>query len=421
MQVLLKQVRIIDPSSSHHGQVKDILIKNGIIEAIRNSISSKAKTIDVGGACISPGWLDVGTFVGDPGFEHIETITSVSSAAAKGGYTGLAVLPNTYPAIQSKSEVEYLIRRGEHLSTDIYPLGSLTTGCKGEELAELIDMKHAGAIGFTDGKNSVQNPGMLLRGLEYVKSFDGILINHPSTRGLVTDGLIDEGPISVSLGLSGIPELAEVMMVKRDLDLLKYSESRLHLLNISCRESVELIVRAREDGYAVTCSIPVQNLLETVESTSSFDPNYKVLPPLRSEENRKFLLKAVKDGQIDFITSNHRPVNIEGKKLEFAYADFGISSLETSFNILLKAWGKPKKLDHLVNVLAIAPRKALSLEIPTIQRNQPANLTIFHPEETSAHSTSEFKSRSKNNPYLDRELPGKVIGVINKGMTIINS
>ncbi|NND08543.1 MAG: dihydroorotase [Saprospiraceae bacterium] len=419
MQLLLKQVRIVDPTSTHHNQVKDVFINRGKIEAIRNQISGKSHVFQVAGACISPGWIDVGTFVGDPGFEEIETLTSASKAASNGGYTALAVLPNTNPSIQSKAEVEYVVHRAAPLITNIYPLGALTLGCKGKEMAELVDMHHAGAIAFTDGKHSVQDAGVLLRSLEYVKIFDGLVINQPATRGLSADGIIHEGAVSVSLGLRGLPDLSEVLMIKRDIDLLRYSDSALHIMNVSSEGGLSLIADAKKEGLQLTCSVAVQNLLETVDRTAGFDANFKVIPPLRSENDRKALLSALRDGTIDFVNSNHRPVNIEGKKLEFAYADFGISALETAFGMLLKASRKTKKLDGLVNALSINARKALGIPIPSIIRGGNAELTLFHPELNTRFETSTFASKSKNNPYLQQELPGHVLGVINKYQSLL--
>lgn len=419
MQLLLKQVRIIDPTSTYHNQVKDVLINKGKIEAIRNQISSKSQVFKVPGTCISPGWMDVGSFIGDPGHEEIETLDTASQAASKGGFTSLAMLPNTQPSIQSKAEVEYVIHRAAPLITNIYPLGALTVGCKGQDMAELVDMHYAGAVAFTDGKKSIQDAGVLLRSLEYVKIFNGLVINQPATRGLTPGGIIHEGPVSVSLGLRGLPDLSEVLMIKRDIDLLRYSESTLHIMNVSSEGGLSLIADAKDEGLQLTCSVAVQNLLETVERVAGFDANYKVIPPLRSEKDREALLAALSNGTIDFVNSNHRPVNIEGKKLEFAYADFGISALETAFSMLLKACGRPKKLDRLVEALSIKPRKALGLPIPSISRGGVAELTLFHPDQSTTYEVKDFASKSKNNPYLGMEMPGRVLGVINKDQSAL--
>jgi dihydroorotase len=415
MQLLLKQVKIIDPTSSNHQQIKDIFIRNGVIEAIRNSISKDVKTIKVEGACVSPGWFDVGALVGEPGYEQVETLETLSNTASRGGFTTVAVLPNTQPVLHSKSEINFIHKHGAALITAILPLGAVTRDCAGNDLAEILDMHHTGALAFTDGKNSIQSAGVLLRSLEYVKAFNGIIINHPHQSGVSPEGLIHEGQVSVMLGLRGLPDLMEVLMVKRDIDLLRYSGSRLHILNISSMESLPIIAAAKDEGLDVTCSVPAFNLEAPVERVGDFDANYKVLPPLRSEKNRQALIEGVRDGIIDFITSNHRPVDVEEKMLEFAYADFGISSLETTYGSISKAFGRNRSLIQIVEALAINNRKVFNLEIPTIERGRVAELTIFHPGLSTRHDRLHFASRSKNNPYLDQELPGKILGVINRG------
>ncbi len=415
MQILLKQVKIIDPTSSHHNQVKDIFIKNGKIVAIRNTISKDVNTVAVDGAHVSPGWMDVGAFVGDPGMEYIESLESISDAASAGGYTALVVLPNTNPAIDSKSQVEYIIKNSRSLITSIMPLGAITRDCAGQELAEHIDMHHAGAVAFTDGKNPVQNPGIMRRALDYVKSFSGLVINHPYQEGISPEGLIDEGPTSVMLGLQGIPAVSEVIMVKRDLELLKYTGSRLHVLNVSTSESLSEIAAAKAAGQRVTCSVPAINLAATSSEIGHFDVNYKVLPPLRSDETRQTLIAAVRDGTIDFITSNHRPVNVENKDLEFAYSDFGISALQSNYSCLTKALGRHRSQTIVVEQLSINSRKILGIPVPTIERNREADMTIFHPGLNTEYTLRNFYSLSKNNPFLETELPGHVIGIVNKG------
>ncbi|NND34566.1 MAG: dihydroorotase [Saprospiraceae bacterium] len=414
MQLLLKQVKIVDPTSSYHQQVKDILIKNGKIEAIRNSISNNVKTYKLAGACVSPGWMDVGALVGDPGYEHIETLGTLSQAAARGGFTTVAVLPNTQPALHSKSEIDYIHRNSQALITSILPMGSLTMSCDGQHMSEMIDLHRAGAIAFTDGKRSVQDAGVLLRALEYVRSFDGIIVNQPQLRGVSPDGLMHEGEVSVSLGLPGLPDLMEVLMVKRDIDLTRYSGSRLHLLNISSAESLPVIAAAKAEGLSISCSVPALNLVATDEQLTGFDPNYKVMPPLRSEQTRQRLIEAVRSGLIDFIVSNHRPVDIEAKMVEFAYADFGISSLETTYGTVCRALGPNRSQSQIVQRLAINNRRIFNLQVPTIERGRDAEMTLFDPDSSTLYDKKDFASRSKNNPYLGKELPGKVLGVINK-------
>ncbi len=413
MQVLLKQVKIVDSSSSHNGQIKDVLITDGHIEAIRNRISHRGKRIQVEGAHLSPGWTDIGAFVGDPGLEHIETLESLAAAGARGGYTTVAVLPNTHPPLHSKSEIEYIRTKSGSQPTAILPIGSVTKNCDGQEIAEMLDMHHAGAVAFSDGERPVQRAGVLLKGLEYLRAFDGTILNRPATEGLLSQGLIHEGRVSVSLGLRGLPSLSEVMMVKRDIDLLRYSQSRLHLLNVSCAESVALVKAAKAEGLNLTCSVPALNLVHTEDDLSDFNVNYKVLPPLRTESDRQALLAGVKSGIIDCVTSNHRPVHVEGKSLEFAYAEFGISSIEVSFSLIYKALGKPRNLAKLVAIMAQHPKKVLGLPFHSLERGNAADLTLFQPKSETIVRRQNMASKSKNSPFIGMNLPGRVLGVIN--------
>jgi dihydroorotase len=283
-------------------------------------------------------------------------------------------------------------------------------------MAEIIDMHHAGALAFTDGKKPIQNAGVLLRSLEYVKAFGGLIVNHPHQSGVSPDGLIHEGTVSVSLGLRGLPDVMEVLMLKRDIDLLRYSASRLHVLNISSKDCLPIIAEAKAEGLDLTCSVPALNLEAPVDRVEDFNANYKVLPPLRSDKNRLALIEAVKDGTIDFITANHRPVDVEAKKLEFAYSFFGISSLETTYGSISKAFGRNRSLTPIVQALAINNRRIFGLDIPSIERGNTAEITIFHPGLNTNYKRTQFVSKSKNNPYLDQELPGKILGIVNNGM-----
>ncbi len=420
MQLLLKQVKIIDPTSVHHGQTKDVLIRNGVIHAIRNTISEEVRTLKWKGACISPGWVDIGAFVGDPGLEHIETLESLCQAALLGGFTRVAVLPNTEPSLQSKSEIEYIVRRSEKEVIDVLPIGAMTSRCKGEDLAEMIDMHHAGAIAFSDGIRPTQNPGLLLRALEYVSQFGGMIMNHPYAKGLKPNGLVHEGEVSVSLGLQGIPSIAETMMVKRDIEILRYSGSRLHIHNISCKESLNLIRQAKEEGLNITTSVASLNLAYTSSKVQDFDVNFKVLPPLRTEEDRQALVEGVIDSTIDAITSNHRPVDLERKSLEFAYAEFGISNLQTSFQAALLGLGQ-RGIEGTVRGMSTGPRSILGLPASTIEKNNEAEITIFHPEMEHTIRHGQFASKSKNNPFLNQNLTGTVLGVVKgKHVSVFN-
>jgi len=415
MQLLLRQVKIIDPTSPHHYSIKDILIKDDRIEAIRNRIGGKYRTIELEDLCVSPGWLDLGAFAGEPGLEHIEDFESLSKAAIRGGFTAVAILPNTQPVIHSQSEVGFVRTKSNLSPIDLIPLGSITRDAAGQELAEMLDMYQAGATAFTDGFNSVQSVGVMQRALDYCKAIPGLVINRPHQVDLSPEGSIHEGPTSVSLGLQGISKLAEVLMVKRDIDLLRYTNSRLLISLVSCAESVALIRAAKQEGLNVSASVAAMNLVETEAALEGFDVNFKVEPPLRLESDREALIEGVLDGTIDVVCSNHRPVEVEHKKLEFPYADFGATGLATAFHLLLSAIGKRRKLDYLAQCLSSNPRSLLGLPPLQIQKDERANLTLFT---TSGHTyldPLDRGSKSANTPYFDKDLPGRVIGVVTKG------
>lgn len=414
MDLLIKKASIFDPASAHHQQKADILIEAGKIVDIQTDITSAGtETIEADNLHVSPGWLDIGVHIGDPGYEHVEDIESVSAAANAGGYTGIACYPNTSPTVQSKSEVLYLKNNSQHLAVDFYPIGAISKGCKGEEITEMYDMTAAGAVAFSDGEKSIQNSGLMMRALQYAKGFEGTIINHAHDKTIGGGGQLHEGMTSTQMGVKGIPALAEELMVQRDIYLAEYTESKLHIANISTRRSVELIRAAKKNGLKITSSVAALNLVYDDQTMSSFDTNFKVLPPLRSQDDMDALWQGLQDGTIDTITSNHQPVEEEHKKLEFSYASFGAIGLQTAFALVHTHLEKRLTLHQLIDKLAIQPRKILNLPIPSIQIGQIANLTLFNPSETWTFSKKDIRSKSKNSPLLGKKLQGKVIGVVN--------
>ena len=415
--LLIKNATILDPGSKLNGKKRDILIKEGSIQSIKANIDqAKAEVWNVSGACVSIGWLDIATQVGDPGFEHREDLVSATEAAAKGGYTAIACLPNTSPAIHSKSEVNYIIKNTSNEIVDFLPIGAVSRNCEGKDITEIYDMYHAGAVAFSDGQHTIQHSGVMMRALQYVKAFDGLVMNHPSDKTIASEGQLHEGMVSTSLGMKGIPAISEELMVQRDLYLAEYTNSRLHLLNISSARSIELIKHAQSKGQSVTASVPALNLVFDDEMLMSFDVNYKVLPPLRSQSDIKALRKALKNGIIDIITSNHVPLDKESKELEFPYSDFGVIGLETTFALLnTHLVNAVYTLDDLITTLAYNPRKILRKEIPQIEEGAKANLTVFDPNAVWTFEDSDIKSKSKNTPFIGTEFKGKVLGVLNNG------
>ncbi len=414
MRVLIKKGTVLDPNSPHNGKQVDLLIEDGVIQKIQTTIEApKAEVLDATNCHISIGWLDIGTHIGDPGYEQREDMQSLAAAAAAGGYTAIASLPNTSPMVHSKSEVLYLKNNATTELVDILPIGAISKDCAGKDLAELYDMQQVGAVAFSDGEHSVLHSGLLLRALDYSKAFDGLIINHPHDPSLIPGGQMHEGSVSTSMGLRGIPSISEVMMLERDIQLLDYSQSKLHVLNISTAKAVELVRQAKARGLNITASVPAMNLTYTDEALQGFDVNYKVLPPLRDEHERAALEAGLQDGTIDCITSNHRPLEPEAKHLEFPNADFGVISLETTFALLHTK--QILSLAQLVEKLAQHPRKVLNLEMPNIQAGNLANLTIFNTHLQWTYTADTIQSRSKNTPFIGKDFKGKVIAVLNKG------
>ncbi len=411
--MLIKNVVVIDKNSPHNGKKRDVMIEKGIIQQIASRIKeTKGKVIDFKNVHLSVGWLDIGVQSGEPGYEHRENFQTLTAAAAAGGYTGIAVLPNTHPPIQTKTDVLFVKQQSNLV--DVYPIGVVSKNCEGKDLAELYDMQQAGCVAFSDGHHAIQSSGLMKRGLEYVKSFNGLLINHPHDEELAKGGQVNEGKVSTELGMKGIPNLAEESMLKRDLDLLAYTQSKLHVHNISTEGSVKLIREAKKQGLKVTASVPVFNLIYNQEAVATFNTNFKVFPPLRQPSDIKALLKGLKDGTIDCITTNHTPLEDELKKLEFLYADFGTIGLATTFALLSTHLSKFYTLPTLIEKLTSLPRKVLGLPMPSIQEGMDANLTLFSNQQEWTFEKKHIYSTSKNTPLLGETFRGKVLGVFNK-------
>lgn len=420
--LLIKGATILAPGSALHEKKRDILIRKGKIESIRAKIDEpKVKTVDAKGAFVSPGWIDIGVQVGDPGFEHREDLRSVSRAAAAGGFTAIATQPNTHPAVQSKSEVAYIKRQGEGGVVDIYPLGAVSENCAGKDITEIYDMQRAGAIAFTDGYKAIQDGGLMMRALQYVKAIDGIIVNPVLEESIAGKGQIHEGQMSTSLGMRGIPRLAEELMLQRDIYLLEYTESRLHTANISAAGSVRLIQEAKKRGAQITASVAAMNLALTDEVLATFDTNYKVLPPLREQEDIKALIKGLKNGTIDFIASNHVPWEGECKNLEFPYAKFGAIGLESFFPLVNTHLKDHFTVAELVQLLAYRPRAIFGLPVPEVKEGEAANLTIFNTDEEWTFTKENIFSKSVNTPFINHPFTGRVLGVVNNGTHFLHA
>lgn len=418
---LITSAKLILPNHKFNGQHVDILIKEGLIADIGNKITRKDKNIqiiDAADAVVSAGFFDLNANIGEPGYETKEDVRSGTAAAAAGGFTGISVHPNTNPAIQSRSEVSLLVNAAKGNLVDVYPIGAISKRREGNELAELYDMKINGAIAFSDGNRSVQQAGLMGRALLYSKGFDGLIISFAQDESIAGGNQMNEGIVSTYLGMKGIPNLAESLMISRDLYLAEYNEAPIHFTTISTAESVDLIKKAKAKGLKVTCDVAAHNLVYTDEEVAGFDSNYKVSPPLRTKNDVKALFKGLKDGVIDAVVSQHTPQEVEFKNVEFHIAKNGITGLQTTLPLLIKAGLSD---EQIVDKLVVGSRQVVDVKVPTFDIGEQANLVLFDRKETWTFDEKSNKSKGRNNPLFGTELVGKVKLVANNNQLYINN
>ncbi|WPV65621.1 dihydroorotase [Chitinophaga sp. LS1] len=412
MHILLKNVQITAPGAPNHGQQQDILIENGIISQIGNNISApNARIVEGKNLSVSPGWTDVFAHFSDPGQEYKEDLQSGAAAAAKGGYTTVLIVPNTQPALHTKPQIEYVISRTRHTGVQVLPIGAVTKNIEGTSLAEMYEMREAGAVAFSDGLKPIQSPGIMLKALQYVKAVDGTIIQLPDDLSISAHGLMNEGIYSTQLGMPGKPAIAEELIIQRDLELAAYTDSKIHFTGVSTAKSIQLISEAKKKGIKVTCSVTPYHLSLTDNQLESYDSNLKVNPPLRGKDDVIALQQAVKDGLIDCFATHHLPQDWDAKVLEFEYAKNGMIGLESAFGVL-RQYLPEVPLEKLIDMLAIQPRKIFNLPAHSLAVGAVANLTIFDPEEEWTLTPAHLASRSKNSAYLGARLKGSVKGII---------
>lgn len=414
MQVLIQQAKITDTRSGFHNQIVDILIEDGIIKDIAPSINTKADTVvKADGLCVSTGWTDILADYREPGFEHKETIASGLRAAASGGYTHVLTAPNTNPAVSTKSIVQSLVQKAAGNVVSLHPLGAITQDIEGKNLAEMLDMHAHGAVAFSDGWKPVQNAQVMLKALEYVKAFNGTLVQIPVDSALAAGGLMHEGPESVRLGMPGIPSLSETILLYRDIELLRYTGSRLHVTGISTAEGVEMIRNAKKEGLNITCSVTPYHLVLNDTALSGYSSMYKVMPPTRSEADRQALLAGIADGTIDCIASHHRPQEWDAKTKEYEYAADGMNIQEIAYNLVLQAVGAER-----VATLFTAARDIFGLGNTNIEKGAAADITLY--TASGSQQLDKMQSASANNPFIGTVLQGKVVGIINNKQIHLN-
>ncbi|MGP8214616.1 MAG: dihydroorotase [Bacteroidia bacterium] len=413
MNLLIQSAKITDPASPHNGKILDILIENGKITEIGKNIPAGGikKVISGDDLHVSPGWFDMQANFCDPGNEHKESIATGIKAAIKGGFTGVAVMPSTNPTVHSKSQVEYIIGQAKGQVVDIYPVGAISYKMEGKDLAEMYDMRMSGAVAFTDDIHPVMNAGLMHRALLYAKSFDGLIMSRCNDKTLSTGSDVNEGKSSVSIGMKGEPRIAEEIMVIRDLFLAQHCDARIHINSISVAGSISLVKSSRKQGVNVTVSVNGYNLCLDDSEILGFDSNYKLSPPLRGKEDIKALKKALAEGVIDVICSDHRPEDEESKKVEFDLATPGIIGIQTLYPIVNMY--SELTTEQIIEKIAINPRKILGLAVPVIKDGEIANLTLFSPNEEWVFEEKHIASISKNTPFSGKKLKGKVAGIVN--------
>lgn len=415
MHILIKGVTITDPNSTHNHSVKDIRIQNGIITEIAESLSAtqEEKILDYTGKYISTGWIDILANFNDPGKEYKEDISSGSEAAMYGGFTTVCLMPNTTPALHSKSEIEYIKNKSRAALLNILPLGAVTKNCEGKELTEMYDMHTAGAIAFTDADMPLSDAGILLRALQYVKPIGASIINIPNDHKIAGHATVNEGKMSMQLGMYGIPSVLEEIMVMRDIKLAAYAGSKLHIACVSSAGSVELIRKAKQEGIAVSASVNAAQLYFDESVLHSYDTKFKVNPPLRTTDDMEALKKGLIDGTIDTICSYHQPHELDAKDVEFEYAAFGMETIEAAFSAAAFALSGHLSVEKLVKKFTVNPRANLNLPALKIDIGEKAELTIFDTQTEWIFLPEHIRSRSANNPFTGSPMKGRALAVIN--------
>ncbi len=406
MNLLIKSATISDPGSPFYQQVADVLIEKGHITKIGVQINSDTESFNAEGKHLSPGFFDLNCNIGELGLETKEDLQTGTQAAAAGGFTGVALMPNTQPPVHSKAEIEYLMNRAKNNLVDVYPLGTISYKREGKDLAEMYDMYQSGARAFTDGDRPVQDAGLMERALLYSQGFGALILSYPEDTAIAGKAKVNEGEVSTLLGMKGIPSLAEELMIARDLYLAEYTGSRIHFSTISTERSVELIREAKKNGLKVTCDVAVHHLLLTDEALLGFDSLYKVKPPLRTQKDVRALMAGLKDGTIDAIVSQHTPHEVEFKNVEFEVAEYGMISLQTAFSIALEAG---VQVEMIIQKMAVNPRKILNLDVPVIAEGKKANLVVFDENAEWTFDKSNNRSKSYNSPFIGKKLRGSIL------------
>ncbi len=416
--ILIRGGRVIDPSQQID-EVTNLAIKDGTITAVGAAAPSAAdEVIDAGGLIVAPGLIDMHVHLREPGHESSETIETGTAAAAAGGFTAVACMPNTDPPLDSDSAIEFVLRQAARTaSTRVYPVGALTKGRQGQDLAELGLMVRAGAVAFSDDGCGIADAGVCLRAMRYLSMFDRLFIQHCEERSLVGEGCMNAGPVATRLGLPGIPAVAEVVMVQRDITLAAEADVRYHVAHISTTRAVELVRQAKGSGRRVTAEVTPHHLLLTDEACSGYNADCKMNPPLRDKAAVAACIEGVRDGTIDCLVTDHAPHEREGKESEFQYAPFGIIGLETALALNIEALVTPRIIGwpRLIEAMSTRPAQLLGVTGGSLAVGQPADVTLIAPEAEWTIDAEQLRSKSRNTPFDGRRVRGKAVGTLVEG------
>ena len=418
MNILIKSATIIDSKSEFHNTTQDLLIEKGVISKIGKHLKNPKnyREIILENLHISQGWFDSSVCFGEPGFEERDTIANGLKTAAASGFTAVAMQANTNPVIDTNSDITFVNSKSANQPVTLLPIGALTANSKGEDLAELFDMRSAGAVAFYDYKKPITNPNLMKIALQYASNFEGLVYSFPQENKISGNGVMNENITSTTLGLKGNPALAEELQVARDLFLLEYTDGKLHIPTISTAKSVELIRAAKKKKLDISCSVAIHNLYFTDAVLTDFNTQYKVSPPLRTQEDVDALIEGVKDGTIDMVTSDHNPLDIERKKVEFDHADFGTIGLESAFGALQTIFTTKKTIDILTK-----GKSRFGIEQSPINIGNTLNISLFNPETKYDFSKKHIVSKSKNAIFENKTLKGQVYGIISNNKISLNS
>ena len=417
MKLIIRNDIIIDSKNAYNNQKVDIVIENNLISKIGKNLNNSDgfDELKLDNLHVSQGWFDSSVSFGEPGFEDCETIANGLNVAAKSGFTAIALQPNSYPIIDNQSQINFVKSKSSGFATQLFPIGALTKNSEGKDLAELFDMQNSGAVAFGDYNKSLGNANLLKIALQYTQDFDGLVIAFSEDPTIKGNGIANEGKVATSLGLKGNSSLSEELHIIRNLFLLDYTGGKIHFPTISSAKSVQLIKEAKSKGLNVSCSVAVHHLVLTDEKLVNFDTRFKVVPPLRTNADRLALINGVLEGTIDMITSDHNPMAIDYKKMEFDLAKNGTIGLESAFGALLNVL----PLNVIIEKFTLSKNR-FNIKIQSIEINSIANLTFFNPNFNWNFEKETILSKSENSAFIGIEMKGKVYGILNQGQLIMN-